>query len=151
MSCLQKTKLIAPLLLFNILLPTWDVFSDFKLSMKLFIGGNQSCSIEEENVEEFRKELDSCLENPQKYCQSGLNVSYLCQGLSCMKCSSLSVSFLQYIECFNNSDKGILEIYGQCLNNDGDYCSDPKTFHGICEKVTRSHYKFGILLLGKFL
>ena len=156
MSCLQKTKLIGPILLFNIFLPTWDVFSDFKLSMKLFIGGNQSCSIEEENVQEFRKELDSCLQNPQEYCQSGLNASYLChdiprQGLSCMNCSSQSFLSTQYSQCITNSDKGILEIDGQCLNNDGDYCSNPKTFHGICEKVTRRHYKFGILLLGKLL
>ena len=73
MSCWQKIKLVGPLLLFNILLPTWDVFSDVKLSVKLMMGGSQSCSIEEENVKEFRQELGLCLKNPQEYSMSTLN------------------------------------------------------------------------------
>ena len=70
MSCWQKSKLVGPLLLFNILLPTWDVYSDVKLSVNLIIGGTQGCLREEENVQAFKQEFDFCLQNPQEYCQS---------------------------------------------------------------------------------
>ena len=183
MSCWQKTKLIGPLLLFNILLPTWDVFSDVKLSVNLFIGGNQSCSIEEKNVQEFRNEFDKCLKNPQEYCQSDSKANYLCQGnstnVSCMKCknptSSLTRDLVRLMQiqidnmtvagllvgqggfgdCNNHSINGIREIYYQCLNfkseyGENSYCSDPKTYHSICEDVPvpTKHSMFAILLLG---
>ena len=144
MSYWQKTKLIGPLLLFNILLPTWDVYSDAKLTVKLFMGENQSCSIEEENVQEFRQQLDLCLQNPEEYCQSDSNATYLCQETSTSTTSCMNSSY-----SVTSSEKGIRKIYYQCLTNNTDYCSDSKTYHGICEEVTRVHYKFGILLLGK--
>ena len=156
MSCWQKTKLVGPLVLFNILLPTWDVFSDVKLSVDLIMGGNQSCSREDENVHAFRQELELCLQNPQEYCQNGsVAASYLCQVNStktpCLKCSSLSFSLFGLTDtrtddCLNTNN-GIREVYNQCLDN-GDYCSDPNTYHGICEEVTRRHYKFAILIIG---
>ena len=168
MSTWQKTKLVGPLLLFNILLPTWDVFSDFKLSVNLYIGGSQNCSIEEENVQAFRQELDSCLVNPQEYCQSDSIASYLCPdewGLT--HTGRRKCMFCEKTDC-DNPDYGISEIYFQCLNNEYfdnngsyhkylkfdskyykfNYCSDPYTYHGICETVTRSHYIFAIMLLG---
>ena len=149
MSCWHKTKLIGPLLVFNILLPTWDVFSDVKLTANLFKGENQNCSKEEENVQAFRQKLDLCLNNPQKYCQSDSDTSFFCQeDLSCMKCSPvIFVPGLPYVDCVS-SDQGIREIYNQCLNNSDNYCSNPNTYHGICQEVTRRYYKFGILLLG---
>ena len=155
MSCWQKTKLVGPLLLFNILLPTWDVLSDVKLSIKLIIGGKQGCTREEENVQAFRQELDLCLQNPQEYCQSDSVASYLCQenstSPSCLECGWFkNFHFMSGDgtgECFN-TDNGIREIYNRCLNSTQDYCSDPKTYHGICEAVTRMHYKFAFFLLG---
>lgn len=151
MSCWQKTKLIVPILLFNILLPTWDVFSDVMLSVKLIIGGNQSCLREEENVQEFRYELDLCLKNPQEYCQGGDSVaSYMCQANStnpsCLKCPSASSNLARTDDC-SNTNEGITEIYHQCLKNN-DYCRNPKTYHGICEEGTRKHFKVSIILLG---
>ena len=157
MSCWQKTKLIGPLLLFNILLPTWDVFSDVKLSVNLFIGGKQNCSIEDKNVQEFRQEFDLCLQNPQAYCQSDSMASYLCQensiDLSCMKCRVYVPGNIIDADGFGDcvtSYEGIREIYDQCLiyDSDDDYCSNPDTYHGICEKVIRRHYIFAIMLLG---
>ena len=145
MSCWQKSKLVGPLLLLNILLPTWDVFSDVKLSVNLIIGGKQGCIREEENVQAFKQELDLCLQNPQEYCQSDSVASYLCPenstSLSCLECNSLSS------ECFN-AYIGITEIYIRCLSSTDVYCSDPSTYHGICEEVTRRHYKFAILIIG---
>ena len=156
MSYWQKTKLVGPLLLFNILLPTWDVFSDVKLSVNLMIGGNQNCSIEEENVQEFRQELDLCLQNPQEYCQSDSVASYLCRltnqvastNLSCLKCT-----YSNGDDC-TNSNEGIREIYALCfdlfITSSFDYCSNPNTYHGICKEVTRRHYIFAIMLLGNY-
>ena len=82
--------------MFNILLPTWDVFSDVKLSVNLIIGGKQGCLIEEENVEAFKKEFELCLQSPQEYCQSDSVASYL--------------TLIQFIICprkavFSSSDK----------------------------------------------
>ena len=157
MSCWQKAKLVGPLLLFNILLPTWDVFSDVKLSVKLMRGGKQGCIREEENVQEFKQEVDLCLQNPQEYCQSDSVASYLCQGQEnstrppCLDCDSfeltLSSQTIRTDDCFNNNNR-ITEIYNRCLSSTNDYCSDPNTYQGICQEVTRRHYKFAILLLG---
>ena len=182
MSCWQKIKLVGPLLLFNILLPTWDVFSDVKLSVNLMMGGSQSCSIEEENVKEFRQELGLCLKNPQEYCQNQNDsiASYLCRYQStstCMLCRSVPIDLkgtFAYGHC-DNPNEGIRENYYQCFNNkfinsdnynsfnshgqyssfmkNGsryDYCSDPETYHGICEEITRRHYIFAIMLLGNY-
>ena len=157
MSCWQKTKLVGPLVLFNILLPTWDVYSDVKLSVNLFIGGKQNCSIEEENIQEFRQELDLCLQNPQAYCLSDSMASYLCQenltNLSCMKCPFGGDG--DNDDC-TNSNEGIREIYAHCFGVYKtsplfDYCSNPDTYHGICEEVTRRHYIFAIMLLGIYI
>ena len=179
MSCWQKSKLVGPLVLFNILLPTWDVYSDFKLSMKLMMGGSQNCSIEEENVQEFRQELDLCLQNPLDYCQNQSDsiASYLCHYQStstCMFCQYANTP--DYVQC-DTPAEGIREIYKRCLRNNRlseidpppklnsyiyqieqngfnkngsryDYCTDPETYHGICEEVTRHHYIFAIMLLG---
>ena len=170
MSCWQKSKLVGPLLLFNILLPTWDVLSDVKLSVNLIIGGKQVCLIEEENVQAFKQELDLCLQNSQEYCQSDSVASYLCQDYSpnpsCLECDSFN-NWCSTGEC-SNTNTGITEIFHRCLQSTYDYyrgdnftgnvhassrhtnyyCSDPNTYHGICEEVTRRHYKFAILLLG---
>ena len=110
-------------MIFNILLPTWDVFSDVKLSYDLFIGGTQRCSIEDKNIQEFKEELDLCLQNPQEYCQNDSNASYLCQEnsqniSSCMKCRVIGGRYES--DCIN-SNEGIREIYNQCLEDDYDY------------------------------
>ena len=120
MSCWQKSKLVGPLLLLNILLPTWDVFSDVKLSVNLIIGGKQGCIRKEENVQAFKQELDLCLQNPQEYCQSDSVASYLCQensiNPSCLECNSLKIIFRSTGECFN-TNTGITEIYHRCLQS----------------------------------
>ena len=136
MSCWEKTKLVGPLLLFNILLPTWDVFSDVMLSVNLIVGGHQSCSIEEENIQTFKQELDECLRNPSDYCKSNSNGRYLCQvdNLTCL---------------WPNTASGIREIYRECLTDNTSYCSNHNTYHGICVEETKRHYKFAFLLLGK--
>ena len=157
MSWWEKTKLVAPLVVFNILLPTWDVFSDVKLSVKLILGDHQSCFREEKNIREFRQELELCLVNPQEYCERKSNVSYLCQNInsSCIKCNALSFlsSDSPATDC-KNSEAGIKEIYKQYLKNENlnktanEYCSDPNTYKGICKDGTQRHYKFALLLLG---
>ena len=87
--------------------------------------------------------------------------SYLCQenltDLSCMKCRVyVSKSYDvpgNIIDGFGDcatSYEAIREIYDQCLTSDDedDYCSNPHTYHGICEEVIRRHYIFAIMLLG---
>ena len=171
MSRWEKTKVIGPLVVFNILLPTWDVFSDVKLTVDLIRGGHQSCFREEENVQEFRQEIELCLENPEEYCQSNSAVKYLCPTKSdCLSCEN---DYLFENNFCQNSQSGVREIYSQCLKNNSklteheyydyeyhynesnvsyinyDYCTDPNTYHGICGKGIRRHYKFAFLLFGK--
>ena len=152
MSCWEKTKLVGPLLLFNILLPTWDVFSDVMLSVNLIVGGHQSCSIEEENIQTFKQELDECLRNPSDYCKSNSNGRYLCQedNVTCLWCPKKEIfKDVEIIGCPNTAS-GIREIYRQCLTDNTSYCSNHTTYHGICVEETKRHYKFAFLLLGKY-
>ena len=49
--------------------------------------------------------------------------------------------------CILNPDPESPEIPDNCgIKN--NYCSNPKTYHGICEEETRRHYKFAIMLIG---
>ena len=67
MTFWETTKLIGPLVVFNILLPTWDVYSDVKISVELILGGNQSC---------FSHLGSGSTNNYQGICQDGIQRNY---------------------------------------------------------------------------
>ena len=64
MTITQKLKSISVPVLFNILLPIFDVYSDLRLIILLFVGGFSCRWISEDKIDDY----SSCRKDPTIYC-----------------------------------------------------------------------------------
>ena len=127
MTISQKLKSITVPVLFNILLPIFDVFSDGRIIIILFIGGFRCRS---------RSAFDeylSCENDPISYCTSNNAFPGVCEETG---------------DGFRCRDAGDDE-YDRCLDDTTSYCTSPTAFPGVCERV--NHPLFGLMLMIPFL
>ena len=128
MTIFQKIKsTILPIAL-NIILPTWDVFSDARLIiLLLFIGGHRC---REDYIDDFK----ACFTNPTRYCTSNsTNHAWWCYetdgGYKC---------------------KDFYSDYETCSNDPNSYCiSNSTAIPWLCEEVT--HPWYGVMMLVPFI
>ena len=124
----QKIKSSIVPILFNILLPIWDVFSDARITVILFVGGYK--------CKDFYDDWDKCKDGPTIYCNSSSANQYVCEE-----------TFSGFI-C-NDRYAG----WETCRDNPMSYCtnsnSNNTTNHELCE--TKNHPWFGVMLLLPFL
>ena len=131
MTISQKLKSITVPVLFNILLPIFDVFSDARIIILLFIGGFKCRNIayyDDAVYDEYR----SCRRNPTSYCTSPTPFPGVC----------------------DETDDGFRCRYGQdeyrsCLSDSASYCTSNNAFPGVCGRL--NHPLFGIMLMIPFL
>ena len=124
MTIVQKLKSITVPILINILLPMFDVFSDARLIILLFLGG-LICK------QSFYDDYWTCSwrRGPTNYCTDPNTNHDVCEkttsGFSCKN------------------------LYEDCQKDPTNYCTNPTTNHAVCGIETNP--KFGLMLLVPFL
>ena len=110
MTVFQKLKSITSPILFNILLPTFDVFSDARIILLLFTLGGIKCR---KAYDEYNK---CSRDGPTSYCTSPNTFPGICEdtgdGFRCRAAEYLS-----------------------CHRNPTSYCTSPAAFPGVCLKT----------------
>ena len=129
MTSIQKLKTLAvPMLLLNIILPIFDVFSDLRLIVLLFLGGFSCWDWKHSD------DYISCKKNPIRYCTNITSNPAVCEethyGFKC-------------------NDHVLHNNFNSCLSDPTSYCTNTTANHDVCEYVSLPLY--AIMLLVPFL
>ena len=163
MTIFQKLKSMIVPVLFNILLPVFDVFSDCRIIILLVIGGFKC--IDPDN------EYDSCRDDPPSYCTSPIPYPDICEktgdGFRCrnaraeyMNCGHYPARYCTSLTAFpgvcEKTGDGFRctdyyhDEYHRCSSDPTSYCTSPTAFPGVCGERF-NHPIFGLILFIPFL
>ena len=126
-------KMIGPVSVLNLILPTADIVSDLLTVVKLYVG-EYGCY----PSDLIYKQFQVCLNSPLKYCTTNTSGEYEYQHAWC----KLEEDNETY------TCDGYFDLWVSCLTDPRGFNEDPENINGISHGVLR-HPKFATMLLGK--
>ena len=130
-------KMVGPVIVLNLILPTADIVSDLLTVIKLYVGA-YGCYLSDL----AREQIQVCENNPLEYCTTNTSTSGEHQ--------------YQHAWCQLSRDNetytcdGINHLWDKCRANPRGFSEDPENVDSSITHGILRHPKFATMLLGKF-